>query len=296
MATNPAQMMTKVKSNRAYVGDSHNNYTGDLTVLSMCVVPVRIQYEKSNKEVIFAMLDACSQGTFSINKLMKDLGIEGTRTYINIKTLNGQERQSTHITDGIKVCKLTPEADEHQKWIKLPSSYTKEEIHVDRSEVATPAKLKQWQYLEKISSFLGENDNISVDLFIGANFVEAFQLLEVIPSQQDGPYGYRTILGQCVVGPILDKKPDAVSCNRIAALQAENGSIAKHHFQVQNKCEDIGIKKMLRKIYMSDFQDTISEREDSIIEKMSEISNEDKKILMSNYQITEEQLKEDCYI
>ena len=79
-----------VKSNCAYVGDSHNNYTGDLTVLSMCVVPVRIQHEKSNKEVIFAMLDACSQGTFSINKLMKDLGIEGTRTYINIKTLIGQ--------------------------------------------------------------------------------------------------------------------------------------------------------------------------------------------------------------
>ena len=224
---------------------------------------------------------------------MKDLGIEGTRTYINIEPLNDQERQSTHIIDGIKVCKLTPKADKHQK---LPLSYTKEETPVNRSEIATPATLKQWQYLEKISSFLGENDNISVDLFIGANFVEAFQLLEVIPSQQDGPYGYRTILGQCVVGPILDKKPDAVSCNRIAALQAENGSIAKHHFQVQNKCEDIGIKKMLRKIYMSDFQDTISEREDSIIEKMSEISNEDKKILMSNYQITEEQLKEDCYI
>ena len=57
---------------------------------------------------------------------------------------------------------------------------------------------------------------------------------------------------------------------------------------MQNKCEDIGIKEMLRKIYKSDFQDTISEREDSIIEKMSQISNEDKKILMPNYQITEE--------
>ena len=80
-----------VKSNCAYVGDSHNNYTGDLTVLSMCVVPVRIQHEKSNKEVIsFAMLYVCSQGTFSTSKLMKDLGIEGTRTYINIKTLIGQ--------------------------------------------------------------------------------------------------------------------------------------------------------------------------------------------------------------
>ena len=189
-----------VKNNCAYVRYSHNDYTGDLTVFSMCVVPVRIRHEKSNKEVIpFAMLYVCSQGTFSTNKLMKDLGIEGTSTYINIKTLNGQERQSTHNIDDIKVWKLAPEADKHQKWIKLPSSYSKEEIPVGRSEIATPAKLKQWQYLGKISRFLGENDNISVDLLISANCVEALQPLEVIPSQQDGPYAYRAILGWCVV-------------------------------------------------------------------------------------------------
>ena len=110
-----------------------------------------------------------------------------------------------------------------------------------------------------------------VDLLIGANCIEALQTLEVIPSQQDGPYAYRTILGWCVIGPIVDEKPDAVSCNQIAALQAENESIAKHEFQAQNKCEAIGITEMLRKIYMSDFQDIISEREDSIIGKMSEI-------------------------
>ena len=189
-----------VKNNCAYVRYSHNDYTGDLTVFSMCVVPVRIQHEKSNKEVIsFAMLYVCSQGTFSTSKLMKDLGIEGTRTYINIKILNGKERRSTHNIDDIKVWKLAPEADKHQKWIKLPSSYSKEEIPVGRSEIATPAKLKQWEYLEKISRFLGENGNISVGLLISANCVEALQPLEVIPSQQDGPYEYRTILGWCVV-------------------------------------------------------------------------------------------------
>ena len=63
---------------------------------------------------------------------------------------------------------------------------------MDRSEIATPAKLKQWQYLEKISSFLGENDNISVDLFNAANCVEALLPLEVIPSQQDGSYACMT--------------------------------------------------------------------------------------------------------
>ena len=170
-------------------------------------------------------------------------------------------------------------SDKYQNQIKLPSTYTKEEIPVDRSEIVTPAKLKRWQYLEKISSFLGVNENISVDLLIGANCVEALQLLEVIPSRQEGPYGYKTILGWCVVGPIVDEKQDAVSCNRIAVFQAENGSIAKHHFEVQKKCEDIGIKEMLRKIYMSDFQDTSSQIDDSIIGKMSEILIEDRRFL-----------------
>ena len=161
--------------------------------------------------------------------------------------------------------------------MKLPSSYEKDEIPVDRSERATPAKLKQWQYLEKISrSFLGENHNRSVDLLIGAHCVEALQPLGVIPSQQNGPYAYRTILGWCVVEAIVDEKQDAVSCNQRAVLQAQNGSIAKHHFEVQNKCEDIG---MLRKIYMSNFEDTISEREDSIIVKMLAIANEDRRFL-----------------
>ena len=122
---------------------------------------------------------------------------------------------------------------------QLTSSYKKEEIPVDRSK-ATSAKLKQWQYLEKISKFLGENDNISVDLLIGGNCVETLQPLEVIPSQQDGPYAYRTILGWCVVGPMVDKKLDAVSYNCITVPQL-------FHFEVQNKCEDIGIKETLMK-------------------------------------------------
>ena len=215
---------------------------------------------------------------------MKDFGIEETRTYINIKTLNGQERQLTHITDGIKVWKLTPEADKHQKWIKLPSSYTKGNTCGQKWNSST-SQAKTVVIFEKISSFLGENDNISVDLLIGADCVETLQPLEVIPSQQDEPYAYRTILGWCVVGPIVDEKPDAVSCSWVAVLQAENASIAKHHFQVQNKCEDIGIKEMLGRIYMSDFQDTISEREDSIIGKMSEISNEDRFLKILDAQI-----------
>ena len=44
---------------------------------------------------------------------------------------------------------------------------------VDSCEIATARKLKKWDYLEKISKELGENANISVDLLIDANCLEA---------------------------------------------------------------------------------------------------------------------------
>ena len=50
------------------------------------------------------------------------------------------------------------------------------------------------------------------------NRVEALPPLEVVPSQQDGPYSCRTILDWCVDRPMVDEKPDAISCNRTAVL------------------------------------------------------------------------------
>ena len=43
-------------------------------------------------------------------------------------------------------------------------------------------------YLEKVSKELGENENNSVDLLIGANCLEALKPVEVIPRQNDGSY------------------------------------------------------------------------------------------------------------
>ena len=56
--------------------------------------------------------------------------------------------------------------------------------------------------LPKISKELGDNEDISVDLLIGANCLEALRPVEVIPRPNDGPYAIRTALGWCVVGPI----------------------------------------------------------------------------------------------
>ena len=56
----------------------------------MYVVSVRLRHCNSQKEVkTFALLDSCSQGTFVIEQILKQLDVTSVQTSINIKTLNG---------------------------------------------------------------------------------------------------------------------------------------------------------------------------------------------------------------
>ena len=71
---------------------------GTEDVLSMCVVPVKVQHNQSDKEIItFAMLDTCSQGTFVTQSLMQQLSIKGVPTSLKIKTLIGHQAESSEI-------------------------------------------------------------------------------------------------------------------------------------------------------------------------------------------------------
>ena len=124
---------------------------------------------------------------------------------------------------------------------------------MDPCEIATARKLKKCDYLEEISMELGDNEDISVDLLIGANCLEALEPVEVIPRQNDGPYVIRTALGWCLVGLIKAQCHNAVSCNPIALIKADSRKMAEHHFEIKKGCEDIGVKEMLKKMHMTYF-------------------------------------------
>ena len=118
---------------------------------------------------------------------------------------------------------------------------------MDSCEIATAKKLKKWDYIEKISKEHGDNKDITVDLLIGANCLEALEPVEVIPGQNDGPYAIRTTLGWCVVGPIKAQCHNVVSCNWIAVIKVDSGKMVEHHSEIEKGCEDIGVKEMLKK-------------------------------------------------
>ena len=124
----------------------------------------------------------------------------------------------------------------------MPSAFSKKEIPVDSCEIATARKLKKWDYLERISKELGDNEDINVDLLIGANCLGALEPIQFMPRQSGSSYAIRTALGWCVVGPIKAQCYNVVSCNRIAVIKADSGKMAEHQFEVEKGCKDICVK------------------------------------------------------
>ena len=62
-------------------------------VISMCIVPVKVKHEDSKDTITtYAMLDNCSQGSF-IHNLVKELGVHGMKTTLNLKTMHGEKQK-----------------------------------------------------------------------------------------------------------------------------------------------------------------------------------------------------------
>ena len=57
--------------------------------------------------------------------------------------MNGNQKVSSAPVDRIMLSKQVLSAIDQIDWVKLPKLYTRKEIPVDPSEVATPLKLKK---------------------------------------------------------------------------------------------------------------------------------------------------------
>ena len=98
------------------------------------------------------------------------------------------------------------------------------------------------------------DDNQEVSLLIGANCVRALEPREVISSQNGGPYAFKTLLGWCIVGPMINQtKAGKFGCNRIMLPSADKVKPGCHYFTVPTKVRETSTEKMLKKICKHDF-------------------------------------------
>ena len=160
-------------------------------VISMCIVPVSIKYKNNAKQIAtYAMLDNCSQGSFVHEAVLKQLGVKGDKTTLSLKTLHGERSENTSAIAG--------------HWLLLPKFYGRKDLPVDNEEIATPERITEGEYLKPITKEIVQNDDVYIGLLIGANCMKTLEPMQVIASENGGPYVYITRLGWCIVGPIMN--------------------------------------------------------------------------------------------
>ena len=105
-------------------------------VISLCVVPIKVQYDNSGNVLeTHAALDSSSQGTFILKTLINNLGVKGHRTSIPVKTLSGEVTNKAMVVKGLRV--TSGNGDSHD-WLELSDTYIKKYLSVGKEDYATP--------------------------------------------------------------------------------------------------------------------------------------------------------------
>ena len=197
------------------------------------------------------MLDNCSQGSFIRDELIKDLGITGRKLQLSLKTLTGEKSEDTMAIDGLAVYEIDLKKTRTNEWIELLSAYSKQFLPVEREEIATPNKINKWDYLKSISREITQQD-IEIEMLIGANYMKALEPLEIISSRNDGPYAHRTKLGWCLVGPTVNNSSNkSLKYNHIAVKDVILEQVGSHHFKIDNRLKrsEIGVKEIFERMF-----------------------------------------------
>ena len=215
------------------------------------IVPVKLT--ANGKEVMtYAMLDSCSTGTFIRDDIREKLGETGTETNLIIKTINGSEHHSSIVLNNLAVTDINGE-----NMIKLPRTYTREEIPASSQEIPRPETVKNYPYLKRIASQIHEYlPGSTVGLLIGFNCPQAIEPKDFVASEQGGPYAIKTFAGWTVVGPLQPARNESyLRCSRISVKEVNTDVAADHHFAFESQVKEIITPSALNKMMELEFNE-----------------------------------------
>ena len=265
----PPQRKDHVVNAHTEMAEATCNATGtEKSISAVPIVPVLLRSAES-EVLTYAMLDACSTGSFVLEDIVSSLGVEGTDTQLVVKTVNGSKLHDAKVLNGLVVSDLKGD-----NAIQLPKIFTKKDLSTCEN-APSPDLAHRWKHLKGIEADLPPQlPNAKIGLLIGSNCPKALEPIDVLASEDGGPFAIKTFAGWAVVGPLYmcnDEHP-TVNCHRVAAMEVCSGRHLDHHFMVENKVREIVSPQVLNKMFELDF----SERTD---DKEQAHSQEDKKFL-----------------
>ena len=168
------------------------NYTGQQES-QPAIVPVTVRSRESGKTVkTYAFIDNGSNATFITDGLKERLQTKGRVRNIQLQTLTDDKVVKTCVLQDLEVADMNEDT-----YLSLPEVYTRTSIPVGRDDLPRKREIERWPYLKEIELHEIEAE---VGILIGNNVPKAMEPLQVINSQDDGPFACRTVLGWMVFG------------------------------------------------------------------------------------------------
>lgn len=268
-SSSPPQQEDRTVNAHCEMNEAACNAAGiDKTVSAVPIVPVRLRSAES-EVITYAMLDTCSTGSFVLKDIAASLGVKGADTRLMVKTVNGTKLHDTEVLNGLVVTDVNGD-----NILQLPKVFTKEDLSTCE-DVPTPELAYRWEHLKRIATNLPPQlPDAKIGLLIGSNCPKALEPLDVLASQDGGPFAIKTFAGWAIVGPLYmsNKELPVVNCNRVAAKEVGSGRHLDHHFMVEDKVREIVTPQVLNKMFELDFNERAEYKE-------QEYSQEDKKFL-----------------
>ena len=125
--------------------------------------------------------------------------------------------------------------------IQLPKIFTKDELSTPKT-VPTPELAYRWKHLRSIAEDLPlQLPDVRIGLLIGSNCPKALKPIDVLASEDGGPFAIKMFAGRAIVGPLYmcGMEHPTVSCHRVAAKEVGSGRHLDHHFMVESKVREI---------------------------------------------------------
>jgi hypothetical protein len=210
---------------------------------SVClrIVPVKVK-NKMDGTVIetYAFLDSGSDVTLCDERLVQELGLQGTERSFSLTT---QEKINS-LRKGLEV-DLVVEALDGSEALDLKNVWTVKQLTVSPNSIATPNDIKMWPHLEGVYLPSIEKE---VRILIGSNVPEVFWVLEERRGERGEPYAIRSPLGWSVLGPVhavgIGQDKFHVNFIRDSSTGYEN---------------DVLLNERVKKFWETDFGDSISD-------------------------------------
>ena len=163
----------------------------------LCVVPVKVTY--GNKTLCtYAFLDQGSTNSFIEKSLIQQLGIEGHKENLELKTITGVAHNYESMSCDITVSNLDDDVS-----FSLSNVFSIENIPVKPNDlsVTVDEKMRSSPHLHDVQ--LNSLSHSSVGLLIGADVPELFCIYSARKGPPGAPCAIETPLGWSLLGPSL---------------------------------------------------------------------------------------------